>query len=106
MEQMPGSWRWKQLTVSDDGKAVVALTSEEGDPRLWLWSSQHTPLPESSTGHSQVSIEVTPPILFADSGKCGAVKTTRMNTALLGLQRSLAEFFEKSKSARHKHTKK
>lgn len=27
------------MAVSDDGKAILALTSQEGLPSLWLWTS-------------------------------------------------------------------
>ncbi|DBA81543.1 TPA: hypothetical protein ACH3X1_007317 [Trebouxia sp. C0004] len=38
-EKISGTWKWKQVAVSDDGKAILALTSHEGLPSLWLWTS-------------------------------------------------------------------
>ncbi|KAL0026054.1 hypothetical protein WJX79_005633 [Trebouxia sp. C0005] len=39
VEKISGTWKWKQVAVSDDGKAILALTSQEGLPSLWLWTS-------------------------------------------------------------------
>ncbi|KAL0051080.1 hypothetical protein WJX82_001507 [Trebouxia sp. C0006] len=39
VEKISGTWKWKQVAVSDDGKALLALTSQEGLPSLWLWTS-------------------------------------------------------------------
>ncbi len=39
VEKISGTWKWKQVAVSDAGKAILALTSQEGLPSLWLWTS-------------------------------------------------------------------
>lgn len=39
VEKISGTWKWKQVAVSDDGKALLALNSQEGLPSLWLWTS-------------------------------------------------------------------
>ena len=48
IERVGGAWTWKQLAVSDDGQAIVAMSSQAGPARLWLWTRQQSsPMVES-----------------------------------------------------------
>lgn len=58
VETISGPWKWKQVAVSDDGKAILALTSQEGLPSLWLWTSSSftsNNVPELLNGPIQVA---------------------------------------------------
>ena len=39
IERAGGAWNWKQIVVSDDGQSLVALSSQEGPPSMWLWTA-------------------------------------------------------------------
>lgn len=55
VEQSQGSWKWKCLTVSDDGMAIVAMTAQEGAPSLWLWTDHKAGLRQHIENTSKVS---------------------------------------------------
>lgn len=56
VEKSQGTWNWKRLAVSDDGMAIVAITTQEGAPSLWLWTDHAAGLPQHFGNHTKVSV--------------------------------------------------
>ena len=77
MEESHGTWKWKRVAVSDDGMAIVAMTSQQGAPSLWLWTDHKACLPQQVGHTTKVSFTLQTSrlqgcILLATSSLCPA----------------------------------
>lgn len=64
VEKTLGAWSWRQVALSDDGKAILALTSEEDSPRFWLCTGYCADLPQ--LGDSLSKVDTLAPALVWD----------------------------------------